>query len=52
MVLSASFMPSGTKALLTPFAGNKRIKHWPRQWKLNVIEAQNPNWSDMYDTLI
>jgi putative endonuclease len=25
----------------------KRLKHWPRQWKLNVIESVNPNWRDL-----
>ena len=27
------------------------IKHWPRRWKLNLIEAQNPLWQDLYETL-
>ena len=30
----------------------KRIKHWPRQWKLKLIEEQNPDWTDLYDTLL
>ena len=30
----------------------KNIKHWPRMWKLNLIEAQNPTWQDLYDSLI
>jgi putative endonuclease len=30
----------------------KNIKHWPRMWKLNLIEAQNPEWKDLYDSLI
>lgn len=27
----------------------KKIKKWPRQWKLNVINGLNPEWSDLYD---
>lgn len=27
----------------------KTMKTWPRQWKLNVIEAGNPDWRDLYD---
>jgi putative endonuclease len=27
------------------------IKHWPRRWKLNLIETQNPLWQDLYETL-
>ena len=25
----------------------KRIKRWRRQWKLALIEAQNPGWRDL-----
>ncbi len=27
------------------------IKHWPRKWKLALIERDNPDWSDLYETL-
>jgi putative endonuclease len=30
----------------------KRIKHWSRKWKLDLIEGQNPEWNDLYETLI
>jgi putative endonuclease len=30
----------------------KTIKHWPRAWKVRLIHAENPEWSDLYDTLI
>jgi len=29
----------------------KNIKHWPRAWKVDLIVAANPNWSDLYDRL-
>lgn len=29
----------------------KNIKHWPRAWKLKLIEAGNPGWRDLYDDL-
>jgi putative endonuclease len=29
----------------------KRLKHWPRQWKINLIEGTNPDWNDLYDSL-
>ncbi len=28
-------------------AAEKRIKRWPRQWKLNLIERDNPEWNDI-----
>jgi putative endonuclease len=27
-------------------------KHWPRAWKVRLIHATNPEWDDLYDTLI
>ena len=27
----------------------KRFKNWCRQWKLNLIEASNPTWRDLYE---
>lgn len=29
----------------------KNIKHWPRAWKIDLIVAENPDWSDLYDRL-
>jgi putative endonuclease len=30
----------------------KTIKHWPRAWKVRLIHTENPNWMDLYDSLI
>ncbi len=32
-------------------AAEKRIKKWPRRYKLNMIEERNPRWSDLAVTL-
>jgi putative endonuclease len=29
----------------------KTMKKWPRQWKVNLIERDNPNWDDLYPAL-
>lgn len=29
----------------------KRIKKYPRRWKVNLIEAMNPDWRDLAETL-
>ncbi|MQT11345.1 GIY-YIG nuclease family protein [Segnochrobactrum spirostomi] len=29
----------------------KRLKKWPRVWKINLIETFNPEWLDLYETL-
>jgi putative endonuclease len=25
----------------------KQLKNWHRQWKINLIEAENPDWRDL-----
>lgn len=30
----------------------KRLKSWKRQWKIELIEKNNPNWSDLYRSLL
>ena len=30
----------------------KRIKKWNRAWKLELIEGENPEWEDLYDSII
>jgi len=32
-------------------AREKQLKKWERAWKLELIEAMNPDWSDLYETL-
>ncbi|MBS0271912.1 MAG: GIY-YIG nuclease family protein [Proteobacteria bacterium] len=29
----------------------KNLKHWKRQWKINIIEELNPHWKDLYETI-
>jgi putative endonuclease len=29
----------------------KQIKKWKRDWKIALIEADNPDWSDLYDRI-
>src|SRR4051812_38384752 len=27
----------------------KSIKRWPRAWKIELIETQNPTWQDLFE---
>ena len=29
----------------------KNIKHWSRQWKIDLIRGMNPNWRDLYSDI-
>lgn len=33
-------------------AREKRLKEWKRQWKLELIEKFNPNWVDLYESIV
>jgi putative endonuclease len=30
----------------------KAIKEWKRSWKMKLIEETNPDWADLYKTLL
>jgi putative endonuclease len=38
--------------MVVAIAREKAIKKWRREWKLDLIEAANPEWRDMWDDII
>ena len=30
----------------------KQLKKWHRQWKIDLIEKENPDWNDLYEVLL
>jgi putative endonuclease len=30
----------------------KNIKHWPRRWKIDLIEGGNPEWRDLFENIL
>ncbi len=30
----------------------KQIKNWKREWKIALIEKSNPEWLDLYETIL
>ena len=30
----------------------KQLKNWEREWKIQLIEKENPEWNDLYSELI
>lgn len=34
------------------FQRERSLKRYPRQWKINLIERENPHWDDLYPGLI
>ena len=40
-----------TQDVLSALEREKRLKKWKRQWKIDLIEKQNPEWRDLYDAI-
>ena len=38
--------------VVTAIQREKRLKKWNRQWKIELIEKDNPEWIDLYLQLI
>ena len=32
-------------------AREKQLKHWDRAWKIRLIEEQNPEWMDLFESI-
>jgi putative endonuclease len=30
----------------------EKLKHWSREWKIDLIVAKNPDWRDLYDEIV
>jgi putative endonuclease len=37
---------------VTAIQREKNIKHWSREWKIDLIVASNPQWRDLYDDIV
>ena len=36
----------------TAITREKQIKKWNRSWKIELIEKNNPEWKDLYESII
>ncbi|WP_315762754.1 MULTISPECIES: GIY-YIG nuclease family protein [unclassified Bradyrhizobium] len=36
---------------ISAIAREKELKKWKRDWKVKLIEAGNPEWKDLYETI-
>uniref|UniRef100_Q07R39 Excinuclease ABC, C subunit domain protein n=1 Tax=Rhodopseudomonas palustris (strain BisA53) TaxID=316055 RepID=Q07R39_RHOP5 len=40
------------ESIVAAIQREKNIKHWPREWKIDLIVRENPNWDDLYDQIV
>src|SRR3954468_17804667 len=36
----------------TAIQREKTMKHWPRAWKVRLIHGMNPEWNDLWETIV
>jgi putative endonuclease len=36
---------------ISAISREKELKKWKRAWKVQLIEAQNPQWEDLYESI-
>jgi putative endonuclease len=41
-----------TESVESAIAREKQIKKWHRDWKIRLIEKENPEWKDLYSEIV
>jgi putative endonuclease len=39
-------------SIIAAIQREKNIKHWSREWKIDLIVRGNPSWDDLYDEIV
>jgi hypothetical protein len=52
MASSGSSGSSATKNIVPAIQREKSLKKYRREWKINLIEAMNPHWHDLFPSLL
>lgn len=42
----------GTSSIEAAIQREKEIKHWKREWKMQLVERENPRWRDLYGDIL
>ena len=40
------------ESIVEAISREKRIKRWHRDWKVNLVQAMNPGWIDLYPSIL
>ncbi|MBN8985622.1 MAG: GIY-YIG nuclease family protein [Rhizobiales bacterium] len=40
------------ESILAAIQREKNIKHWSREWKIDLVVRENPDWRDLYDDIV
>lgn len=39
-------------SIIAAIQREKNIKHWSREWKIDLIRSMNPEWRDLYEEIV
>lgn len=39
-------------SIIDAIAREKQLKNWKREWKVELIVSQNPEWDDLYKSIL
>ena len=42
-------LPQANDSVITR---EKQLKKWNRDWKIGLIQRENPHWNDLYDDIV
>ncbi len=40
------------ESVIAAIEREKKIKKWRRDWNINLIQGENPEWQDLYETIV
>ncbi len=40
------------ETIIDAIAREKQLKNWKREWKIALVEKENKNWDDLYESII
>ena len=40
------------ETIMSALQREKNIKHWSREWKIDLIRSLNPDWKDLFDEIV
>jgi len=41
-----------TESIEAAITREKQLKNWKREWKIALFEPTNPDWNDLYDSIL
>jgi putative endonuclease len=49
--MSRPLPPSHHAPFPSAIQREKKIKHWPHAWKIDLVRKVNPEWRDLFDEI-